>query len=137
MDPPPSTREWERPLRPCLPARLAAQPAPPAPLPQGLGHTRAGSATAYLMVHDLPVGLHKGFGVERGLSVQHLVHADAQRPPVTLGAVLAHAILHRLQDLWGDVVRGAHSHGRLHLREEGGQGEGKPEDVSSRQWMKK
>ena len=82
------------------------------------------------MVHDLPVGLHKGLSVERGLSIQHLVHADAQRPPVALGAVLAHAVLHRLQDLWGDVVRGAHGHGGLHLRGEGGRGEGEPKDVT-------
>ena len=39
------------------------------------------------MVHDLPVGLDKALGVEGGLSVEHLVHAHSQRPPVALGPV--------------------------------------------------
>lgn len=67
------------------------------------------------MVHDLSVGLHQGLGVERRLAVQHLVHADAQRPPVALWPVLALPILHGLEDLRGDVVRGAHSHRGLDL----------------------
>lgn len=70
---------------------------------------------AHLVVHDLPVGFHQGLGVERSFSVQHLVHADAQRPPVALGAVLAFAVLHGLQDLRGDVVRGPHGHRGLDL----------------------
>lgn len=71
------------------------------------------------MVHDLSVGLHEGLCVEGRLSIQHLVHADAQGPPVTLGAVLAHAVLHGLQDLGRDVVRGAHGHRGLDLEGEG------------------
>lgn len=75
--------------------------------------------TSYFVVHDLSVGLHEGLCVEGRLSIQHLVHADAQRPPVTLGAVLAHAVLHGLQDLRRDVVRSAHGHRGLDLEGEG------------------
>ena len=42
---------------------------------------------AHLVVHDLPVGLDKALGVEGGLPIEHLVHANTQRPPVALGPV--------------------------------------------------
>lgn len=89
-----------------------------------------GGAGPHLVVHDLAVGLHQRLGVKRRLSVEHLVHADAQRPPVALGAVPAHAVLHRLQDLRGDVVRGADGHGGLDLRGEG-TAEGNPRRASN------
>ena len=65
---------------------------------------------AYLVVHDLAVGLHQRLGVKRGLAIEHLVHAHPQGPPVALGAVLPHAVLHGLQDLRGNVVRSADSY---------------------------
>ena len=49
------------------------------------------------MIHDAAVGFHQGFGVEGRLSVEHLVHAHAQRPPVTFRAVASLAVLHRLE----------------------------------------
>lgn len=49
------------------------------------------------MIHDLAVGLHQRLRVERRLPVQHLVHADAQRPPVALGPVPPLAVFHRLE----------------------------------------
>ena len=42
---------------------------------------------AYLVVHDLPVGLNKALCIEGGFTVEHLVHADTQRPPVALRTV--------------------------------------------------
>ena len=66
------------------------------------------------MIHDFPVGLHQGLGVERRFTVEHLVHADAETPPVALGPVAALAVLHRAEDLRGDVVRRAHGHVALH-----------------------
>lgn len=71
-----------------------------------------------LMVHDLAVGFHQRLGVEWRLSIQHLVHADPQRPPVALRPVAAHPVLHGLQDLRGDVVRRPHRHRGLHLQRE-------------------
>jgi hypothetical protein len=50
-----------------------------------------------LVIHDAAVGFHQGFGVEGRLSVEHLVHAHAQRPPVTFRAVASLAVLHRLE----------------------------------------
>lgn len=67
-------------------------------------------ANPHHVVHDLSVGFHQRLSVERSLSIQHLIHANAQRPPVTLGTVLALPILHGLQDFWGDVIRSPHSH---------------------------
>ena len=51
------------------------------------------------MVHDFAVGLHEALRVERGLSVQHLEHADAERPPVALRAVPTLPVLHSLQSI--------------------------------------
>lgn len=62
------------------------------------------------MVHDLAVGFHQGFSIEGRLPKEQLVGADSQRPPVALWAVVALALLHGLQDLRGDVVRGPHCH---------------------------
>lgn len=70
------------------------------------------------MVHDLAVGLHQRLRIERRFSIQHLIHADSQRPPVTLWSIAAHPVLHCLQDLWGDVVWCAHSHRRLDLHQD-------------------
>lgn len=72
---------------------------------------------AHLMVHYLPVRLHQGLGVEGRLSIQHLVQAHPQRPPVTLRPVAAHPVLHGLQDLWGDVVWSSHRHRGLDLEQ--------------------
>ena len=44
---------------------------------------------AYLVVHDLPVGLDEALRIEGGLAVEHLVHAHSQRPPVALRTVAA------------------------------------------------
>lgn len=70
-----------------------------------------------LMIHDLSIGLHQGFSIKGRLSIQHLVHAHTQRPPVTLRPVLPLPVLHSLQDLWRDVVRGPNCHRGLDLRE--------------------
>ena len=39
------------------------------------------------MVHDLAIGLDQALSVEGGLSIEHLVHAHTQGPPVALGPV--------------------------------------------------
>lgn len=67
------------------------------------------------MVHNLSIRFHQGLGVEWRLAVQHLVHADAQRPPIALGPILAFTVLHGLKDLWGDVVWSAYGHRGLDL----------------------
>lgn len=68
-----------------------------------------------LMVHDLAIGFHQGFSVERGFSKEQLIGADPQRPPVALRPIVALALLHGLQDLRGDVVGCPHCHRRIHL----------------------
>lgn len=109
----------DRPTSPPAPRLFPSNPTAPTPSAlqphwpqQGQGMWKG---PAYFVVHDLSVGLHKRLRVEGRFPVKHLVHADAQRPPVTLGAVLAHAVLHGLQDLRRDVVRRAHGHRRPHL----------------------
>lgn len=71
------------------------------------------------MIHNLPVGLHQRLGIEGRLSIQHLIQADPEGPPVTLRPIAAHPVLHRLQDLWGDVVRSSHCHRGLDLEPKG------------------
>ncbi len=51
----------------------------------------------YLVVHDFSVRLDERLGVEGRLPEQHLVHTDAQRPPVALGAVPPVPVLHGLR----------------------------------------
>ena len=67
------------------------------------------------MIHDLSVRLHKWLGVKRRLPVEHLIHAHAERPPVTLRAVSPVPVLHRPEYLRGDVVGRTHGDRWLYL----------------------
>ena len=60
---------------------------------------------AYLVVHDLPVGLDKALSVEGGFAVEHLVHADTQRPPVALRTVAALACKMSRFEVLGSIYR--------------------------------
>ena len=62
-----------------------------------------------LPVHDFLVGVLRRLGAERGVADQHLVHDDAQAPPVAGGRVSGLKEYFRrdvvckkfTQDLWG------------------------------------
>merc|ERR550532_1814843 len=73
-----------------------------------------GEVEAGLVIHNLPVSFHQGLRIEWSFSVEHLIHADPQAPPVTLGPVTTLAVLHGPQDLRGDVVWRPHCHVALH-----------------------
>ena len=55
---------------------------------------------AYLVVHDLPVGLDEALRIEGGLAVEHLVHAHSQRPPVALRTVAALTCKMAIVEFW-------------------------------------
>lgn len=78
------------------------------------------SKTLYLVVHYLAIGLHQRFSIEGGFPIQHFIHTDTQRPPITLRAIFALAILHGLQDFRRDVIWGANCHRGLHLKDNAG-----------------
>ena len=69
-----------------------------------------------LVVHDFAICFNKRLGVERCFAEQHLVHADAQRPPVALRSVQTLTIFHRTKDLWRNVVWRANCNRRLNLK---------------------
>ena len=54
------------------------------------------SGKIYFVVHDATVGFDQRFGVEGRLPVEHLVHADAERPPIAFGSVASLPVFHRL-----------------------------------------
>lgn len=82
------------------------------------------------MVHDLPICFHQGLCIERGLAVQHFIHADAQGPPVALRPILAFPILHSLENFWGDVVWGPHGHRGLDLGDGQNKGQQRAKSLS-------
>ena len=69
------------------------------------------------MIHDLAIRLNQRLGIEWRLSKQHFVHAHAQRPPITLSAVLALTVLHGAKDLRRDVVGRANGDRGLDLQD--------------------
>lgn len=81
------------------------------------------------MVHYLAVSLHQRFSIEGGFPIQHFIHTDTQRPPVTLRAIFALAILHSLQDLRRDVIWSTNCNGGLHLKDIAGHLSTKMEDI--------
>ena len=50
----------------------------------------------YLVLHNFSIGLDEWLGIEGSFPKQHLIDANAQRPPVTLSTIHTLTILHGL-----------------------------------------